>query len=210
MLLACGVIGPILFIVVGFVAGAVRPGYSAWHTYVSMLSLGEGGWVQVANFFVTGALLIAFAVGLRRRGNLWPAILVGVIGAGLGLQGVFAADPGLGYPAGAPDGVPSTQSPGSALHYLLGFVAALALVGTAVLIARRFRKDSRLAGWARYSTVTAALSFALFVAVAIAGSDGPTLQGLAGAIQRLWILVGFTWLSLLALRFLREGADNAQ
>ena len=132
------------------------------------------------------------------------------IGAGLGLQGLFAADPGLGYPPGAPDGVPSTQSPGSALHYLFGSVAALAFVGTAVLIARRFGKDSRFAGWARYSTVTAALSFALFVAVAIAGSDGPTLQGFAGAIQRLWILVGFTWLSLLALRFLRERADNAQ
>jgi hypothetical protein len=58
--------------------------------------------------------------------------------------------------------------------------------------------------------VTAVLSFGLFVAVAIAGSDGPTLEGLAGAIQRIWILVGFTWLSLLSLRFLRvRRADPA-
>jgi hypothetical membrane protein len=209
-LLACGVIGPVLFVVVVFALGAVRPGYSAWHTYVSMLSLGEGGWMQVTNFLLTGALLIAFAVGLYRRGNRWPAILIGVIGAGVGLQGAFAADPGLGYPPGAPDGVPSTQSPVSAVHYTLGFVAALALVGTAVLLARRFGRDARSLGWARYSAVTAVLSFGLFVAVAIAGSDGPTLEGLAGAIQRIWILVGFTWLSLLSLRFLRvRRADPA-
>ena len=204
MLLACGVVGPILFVVVAFAIGAVRPGYNAWHTYVSMLSLGEGGWLQATNFLVAGALLIAFAAGRYRRGDRWPAILVGVMGAGLGLQGVFAADAGLGYPPGAPDGVPSTQSTGSAVHYLLGFVAALAFVGTAVLIARSFGKDPRSTGWARYSAVSAVLSFGLFVAVVIAGSDGPTLQGLAGAIQRIWILVGFTWLSLLALRSLRE------
>ena len=112
MLLACGVVGPILFVVVAFAIGAVRPGYNAWHTYVSMLSLGEGGWLQATNFLVAGALLIAFAAGRYRRGDRWPAILVGVTGAGLGLQGVFAADAGLGYPPGAPDGVPSPQSTG--------------------------------------------------------------------------------------------------
>jgi hypothetical protein len=54
-------------VVVVFALGAVRPGYNAWHTYVSMLSLGESGWMQVTNFLLTGALLIAFAVGLYRR-----------------------------------------------------------------------------------------------------------------------------------------------
>jgi Protein of unknown function (DUF998) len=42
LLLACGVIGPPLFVIVFLIEGAMRPGYSARRHYVSQLSLGEG------------------------------------------------------------------------------------------------------------------------------------------------------------------------
>ncbi len=45
LLLACGAIGPLLFIVVFLIEGATRPNYSAWHHFVSSLSLGEQGWM---------------------------------------------------------------------------------------------------------------------------------------------------------------------
>jgi len=70
-------------------------------------------------------------------------------------------------------------------------------------MARRFGRDSSAAGWSRYLAVTAALVFGLLVALGVAGSDGPVLQGLAGAIQRVWIVVALTWLALLAVRLLR-------
>src|SRR5213082_3059636 len=41
LLLACGVIGPLLFIIVFLIEGATRPGYSAWRHAVSQLSLRE-------------------------------------------------------------------------------------------------------------------------------------------------------------------------
>jgi len=53
-LLAGGVIGPPLFVVVLLVEGATRPGYSAWRHYGSQLATGEGGWMQVANFIICG------------------------------------------------------------------------------------------------------------------------------------------------------------
>jgi uncharacterized membrane protein len=65
-LLLCGVIGPLLFILVFLIEGATRPGYSAWRTDVSYLALSNQGWEQIANFIVCGSLCIAFAVGLRR------------------------------------------------------------------------------------------------------------------------------------------------
>jgi len=204
LLLACGVIGPVLFVVVSLALGATRSGYNASHTYVSMLSLGEGGWMMVANFIASGALLIAFAIGLQRIGYGWAAILVGVVGAGTVTAGPFAADPGLGYPPGAPDGVPSAMSPGSVVHYTAGFVASFANVAAAVMIARRFGRDPRSAGWARGVGLTSALIFVLYVATVVAGNDGPSLEAVAGAIQRVWILVGFGWLAFLALRSLRE------
>src|SRR5205823_12499417 len=64
--LACGVIGPPLFVIVFLIEEATRPGYSAWRHYVSQLSLGEGGWMQIANFLVCGLLSLCFALGLRR------------------------------------------------------------------------------------------------------------------------------------------------
>jgi uncharacterized protein DUF998 len=204
LLLAGGVIGPVLFVVVSLALGATRSGYSAWHTYVSMLSLGEGGGMMVANFIAGGALLIAFAVGLRRIGYGWAAILVGVVGAGTVTAGLFAADPGLGYPPGAPDGVPTAMSQQSAVHYSAGFVASFANVAAAILIARRFGRDPRSAGWARGVGLAAALIFVLYIATVVAGSDGPSLEAVAGVIQRVWILVGFGWLAVLALRSLRE------
>jgi hypothetical membrane protein len=76
LLLAGGAIGPLLFIVVFLIEGATRPHYSAWQDAVSALELGEGGWMQRANFIVCGALVFGFAIGLRRvlrtgRGSTW-------------------------------------------------------------------------------------------------------------------------------------------
>ncbi|HLZ63027.1 MAG TPA: DUF998 domain-containing protein, partial [Ktedonosporobacter sp.] len=65
LLLACGVIAPLLNSVVLLILGAIRPGYNAWIVPDSNLELGDGGWMQITNYIVTGALLLAFAIGMR-------------------------------------------------------------------------------------------------------------------------------------------------
>src|SRR5262245_12632608 len=65
-LIACGAIGPLLFILVFLIEGVTRPNYNAWHNFVSDLSIGQQGWEQIGNFLVCGALMLCFAVGLRR------------------------------------------------------------------------------------------------------------------------------------------------
>jgi hypothetical protein len=65
--LLCGVIGPPLFILAFLVEGATRNGYDPIRLPISLLSLGEAGWTQTANFIVDGALLFLAAIGLRRR-----------------------------------------------------------------------------------------------------------------------------------------------
>ena len=100
-LLLCGVIGPLLFILVFLIEGATRPGYSAWRTDVSYLALSNQGWEQIANFIVCGSLCIAFAVGLWQiwrtgRASVWGPLLIGLFGLGLLIAGVFVTDPGGG------------------------------------------------------------------------------------------------------------------
>src|SRR5437764_9658183 len=82
-LIAGGAIGPLLFIMVFLIEGATRPGYSAWHNFVSQLSLSDQGWMQIVNFLVCGLLMLCFAIGLRRvlrpgKGSVWGPILLGV------------------------------------------------------------------------------------------------------------------------------------
>src|SRR3984893_8778873 len=87
-LIACGAIGPILFILAFLVEGATRPGYSAWHNFVSDLSLSNQGWMQIANFLICGVLVLCFALGLRQvfqsgKGSVWGPLLLGIFGLSL-------------------------------------------------------------------------------------------------------------------------------
>src|SRR5207244_12442363 len=104
-LIAGGVIGPPLFVIVLLIEGATRPGYSAWHNYGSSLSLSDQGWMQIANFLLCGLLTLCFAIGLRQvfltgRGSVWGLLLLGVFAVGLIVAGLFVTGPSLGYPPG--------------------------------------------------------------------------------------------------------------
>jgi hypothetical protein len=55
-----GIIAPALFVTVFMIEGWIRPGYEPLNTFVSALSLGPRGWIQIANFISFGALFLAF------------------------------------------------------------------------------------------------------------------------------------------------------
>src|SRR5215218_3475983 len=65
-LLVCGAIAGPLFVVGFLFIGATRANYDLLRHPVSSLALGDYGWVQSANFVVTGLLTLALSVGLQR------------------------------------------------------------------------------------------------------------------------------------------------
>ena len=210
-LLGCGVVGPLLFIVVLLIEGATRPGYSVWRNYGSDLELSNQGWEQIANFIVCGLLCIAFAVGLRRiwrtgRASVWGPLLIGIFGLGLVVAGVFVTDPGRGYPPGAPlKGDPQTIH--GYIHGINGAVLFnLVLPAACFVLARRFAADPQNRNWATYSWMTGVvillISVLSIVASPIAENGGFPLP--LGLIQRAQIIVGWVWLALTALRLLRQ------
>src|SRR5258706_2492366 len=149
LLLLAGVVGPVLFVVVALIEGATRPGYSAWRNYVSSLSLSDQGWEQIANFIVCGALVFAFALGLRRalgpgKGATAGSVILALFGLGLVVAGVFVTDPNLGYPPGAPMGGPQTWH--GTIHGLSGLFDFTSLAVAAFVLARRGACDPRLRG----------------------------------------------------------------
>src|SRR5262245_26521415 len=111
-LLMCGLLAGPIFVLVGLIQAFTIPGFDLTHHYLSQLSSGELGWIQMANFIVSGALTIAAAVGVRRAlgggrmGKVGP-VLLGLYGLGFFLAGVFVADPAMGFPPGTPDTIPA-------------------------------------------------------------------------------------------------------
>jgi hypothetical membrane protein len=209
-LLAGGVAGPLLFIVVFLIEGATRPGYSVWRNYVSDLSLSDQGWEQISNFLVCGALVIGLAVAFGRLWRTGPAAtwgprLVGAFGVGLLVAGTFSIDPGRGYPAGAPlTGNPHTLH--AYVHGINGMVVFNVLVIACFVLGRRFALEPGSAGWARYCRITGTLVLLLEVLGTVSSSlaENGVFTSPTGLIQRAEIILGWTWLALTALRLLRQ------
>jgi hypothetical protein len=63
-LLACGVASGPLFYIVAAAQMFTRPGFDIRHHAISLLSLGDLGWVQTSNFILTGVLALLCAVGM--------------------------------------------------------------------------------------------------------------------------------------------------
>ena len=209
-LIAGGAIGPLLFMIVLLMEGATRPGYSAWHNYGSSLSLGDQGWMQIANFLVCGLLTLGFAIGLRQvfqtgRGSVWGPILLGVFGASLIVAGLFVTDPSLGYPPGTHGSGPQTLH--GTIHGVAGLIAFSSLAIASFVMARRFAGDPNWRGWALYSIVTGVLVIVFFIAsttVSVLDESGVLPGAPIGLFQRIAIFAGWSWIAILAIRLLSQ------
>ncbi|MFI6166320.1 DUF998 domain-containing protein [Nocardia sp. NPDC051052] len=205
-LLVCGVIAALLNIVVILSLGAIRPGYNAWVVPDSNLELGPGGWMQITNYILTGALLLAFAIGMRLRlrigrGSTWGPILLGIYGLTFVAIGPILPDPSLGYPPGAS----SPLTVHGAVHSLCGLVQFTSLIAACFVLTRCDEARERR-GWSWYSVATGLLvasSYVAFVLTAKLSDGGP-----AGLIERIGIIVGGLWIVLLAIRLMSRPAPR--
>jgi uncharacterized membrane protein YhaH (DUF805 family) len=198
-MLVCGILPGPVFLGVAIIQGLTRQGFDLTRHPISLLSLGDLGWLQITNFIVSGLLVVTYAVGMRRvldggPAGTWGPLLIGVYGVGMIAAGIFRPDAAYGFPPGSPAGVPSTMTWHSTLHGLSFLVVVLSLVGACAVFARRFAALRR-PGWVAYCVTTAA--FALVLAVLGSATAAGLLLLVAAAIM-------FTWLAVVAVRLLLE------
>ncbi|WP_218005252.1 DUF998 domain-containing protein [Actinomadura macra] len=200
IMLACGVAAGPLFVLLIVVQAATRAGFDPARHPLSMLSLGGQGWIQTTNFLVSGILVLASALGLRRTlarrtpGGTWGPRLIAAYGAGLVWAGVFRTDPAEGYPAGTPDGAAAHVTWHGALHNLAPVGIGLALSVACVVFARRFARQGRTA-WTTASV--AAPSLYLLLGFAAFPAEDFRLLIVGGAV--VWL-----WASALSLKLLTD------
>src|SRR5947209_19263389 len=87
-LLGYGVIAGPLYVVVVLAQALTRPGFDLTRDDASLLSNGSLGWIQIANFAITGIMVIACAIGIQRAlqsgiASTWAPRLIGLYGLGL-------------------------------------------------------------------------------------------------------------------------------
>jgi len=208
LLLKAGIpVGP-LFVGLSLIVGLTSSGFHFGKHEVSLLLVGSTGWLQMANFILTGMLGVATAVGLRRalhpgKAGTWGPILFGLYGIFLIIAGCFHPDPQLGFPSGAPQGIPSSPSVHATMHSVAFSLLALAIVASGFVFARRFATSGKR-GWMSYS-IASSVSILIFVflgsALMAEGLGGLPLLGAAITIS--------CWVSAIAVQTLRGIDENA-
>lgn len=198
-LLGYGVIAGAIYLAVGLTLALTREGFDLAIHPLSLLMLGDGGWMQRANLIVAGAMTIAAGVGIARalreaqRGRRVGPLVV-VYGVCLVASGVFPPDAMAGFPPGVAD---DQASVAGILHLGFGAVGFVTLAVAAMLLGGWF--DVRGKANAMWASRAAGALIALGFVV------GAALATSTAGVVSLWlaVVVGWAWLAVVSIHLYR-------
>ena len=199
-----GMIGPILFVAIFILEGWLRPGYGPLKMYVSELSLGPRGWIQILNFVLFGLLLLVFTRAVaaefqRGKASRGGIILLTILAICFLLSGPFVMDP-----ASTPR---SQMTFHGTLHGILGGIVFSLMPVSCFVFLRRFREDPKWQFLQPWTLVLGTISAAAVLLLTIA-TKSPDTQSIftewLGLIQRTAIVPFMIWLFIFALGLLRQ------
>jgi hypothetical protein len=192
-MLGWGVVAGPFYLVVGLVLALTREGFDFAQHPLSVLMLGEGGWMQTTNLAVSGVMVLVAGVGMVRASARSAGIAVGIYGAAMVASAIFPPDPMPGFPPGQ-DGA-TTMSVSGILHFAFGGIGFIAFAVAALLFGGWLARhgERRRAAWSRVAGGMILVGFLGGAALGPAGMGG------------LWlaVVVGFAWLLLASLRLYR-------
>ena len=198
-----GIIGPLLFITIFTIEGFLRPGYNMVSMYISELSFGPRGWIQIINFIITGVLLLLFARAITTefpegKASRAGPILFYIIAIFLLSSGPLVMDP---------RNTPVDQLTWHGIiHGILGALVFVIFAIICFVYLRRFREDPK---WESYKWWTLVSGLIITVAIVLLSvADKMTIPNIftppAGIIQRMIIIPAMIWIFSLALKLSKE------
>lgn len=199
-LLTCGSIAGPIYILIGLLQIFIREGFDPTRHDLSLMSIGDLGWIQITNFIVTGVLTILCAVGMRRvlrgeRAGTWGPLFLGLYGLGLIGAGIFIADPMNGFPVGT---VATTViSSHGLMHLVSGSIGFFGLIAACFVFARRFN-FLKQRGWANYSIATGIIFSMAFVGIATGSQQGGAILVFVTLAFTVAVILGWAWISMIA------------
>lgn len=191
----CGVLAPLLWVLLLGVVGTMRPEFSHVTNYIS--ELGERGsrtefMVRFWAFGFTGVLYLCFALTylLRLRADALgtvAALLLFLDGVGRIGAGVYACDPGC-----------TDGSANQALHHAFATLGFSCGILAAILWGISFARVGQGLGWAAYTVGSGLLSLLCLVLMIWRGQA----LNLIGLLEHVASAVLSVWLLVFALRLL--------
>jgi len=197
-LLGWGVGAGLFYLVAGVGQGLIREGFSFSEHALSMLMLGDFGWIQTANLGLTGLMVAVAAVGFTRA--MKPArgagVLLGIFGVALIGSAIFPPDTVDGFPD---PGSTEAATTSGVLHLAFGAIGLIALAAATFVVA----------GWLgnREDEASRARGYRLFgIVIAIEFLSGAALVATTAGVILLWLAVvtGWVWLASTSLHFYRK------
>ena len=199
-----GILAPVIFVGVFTVEGILRSGYDPLKMYISALSLGNRGWIQISNFLILGFLLFIFTLGLSKKFQTGKAsrggiITLYVISALFFISGPFVMDP---------TETPADQmSVHGLIHGLSGGIVFTIMPIIIFIFLRRFVSDANWQSF-RWWTLTLGIIEALGVVVFTYVSKIPVEQNAYinyfGLFQRIALIPFMVWVFLFGIEMLRR------
>ena len=189
-----GMIGSALFVTIFTLEGWLRSGYDPRSTFISELSIGPRGWIQILNFIILGILFLVFTWGVAAEFHEGKAsksgpILLAIIGFSFLISGPLVTD------------VAATPLDQMSLHGILhaifgALVFSLSPISCFVFW-RRFRQDpnwASLQGWTLAAGIITGVAVIL-LSIAIKLPVTPNaFTPWNGLIQRMVIIPYLIWI----------------
>ena len=201
-LLGYGVLAGPVYVATSLVQAVAHDGFDLTRHAWSQLAAGPQGWIQMANLILSGAMVVAFAVGLHRSSpSRWAPRLIATYGLGLVAAGLLVADPAAGYPVGMP--VPAVPSWHGIGHFVAGGIGFAAFIAACFVLARTFSRSGarRLAWWSR---ITGVGFTAAFVGISSGSSSPAVILAFVAAVLAAW-----AWLAGVAVHQYRSVSSSS-
>lgn len=200
-----GMIGSALFVIVFTIEGWLRPGYDWRSTFISELSIGPRGWIQIVNFIILGILFLVFTRGVAAefqdgKASKWGPILLAIIGFSFLVSGPLVTD------------VASTPRDRMTLHGIFhGVFGALVFSLSPVscfVFWHRFREDAKwqhLQGWTLAAGIITTVAVVLLSAATKQPVQPNAFTPRNGLIQRMVIIPYLIWIFIFAFHLRYTG-----
>ena len=198
-----GLLAPPIFGLLVLLQDVWRVDFASTRRFISELAIGPWGWLQIANFLVSGPLVVLFARTLAAhfhddKAGRWGAYMLAVIGTSMFFSGVFVADA-----SGAP---PDEATWHGAVHLLFGLTVFTLIPASCLLFLRCFRRSERWRVMRNWTVVTALIAGGFWIILiptpfipALAAVFEPVYERV-GVANRVVVGVWLLWLFLTASR----------